>query len=327
MHSNDSKGLKTFLVSIVLVTLVLWLTAIGCAPPSPSPVPTPSPTPSLTPSPTPSSSSTPTPGTYSQYQLEYKLIDHFGEPFWCDPEFYPVGRVGLEEQNSLEKFDSIRSNTAEFSAILQRLAFANKADYIPEEKLAIYRQHKTITGAIQMTAADNGYTFALRVGEGQGKRLEGRVSTSADIKVLKEESSFNTCPICLAKGTLIDTSDGAIPVEQLRTGMRVWTVDSFGNRVAAEMLDTAMTPVPVSFQVVRLVLSDGRTVTASPGHPTANWRALGDYVVGETLDGVMVVSVERIPYDGGTTYDLLPAGPTGLYWANGVLLKSTLVAN
>jgi hypothetical protein len=31
-----------------------------------------------------------------------------------------------------------------------------------------------------------------------------------------------------------------------------------------------------------------------------------------------------VPYDGTRTYDLLPAGATGTYWANGVLLSSTL---
>jgi hypothetical protein len=85
-----------------------------------------------------------------------------------------------------------------------------------------------------------------------------------------------------------------------------------------------MTPVPSSFEVVRVVLSDGRTVTASPGHPTADGRAIGDYRAVEVLDGAIVISVERVAYDGGATYDLLPDGATGLYWANGVLLKSTL---
>jgi hypothetical protein len=34
--------------------------------------------------------------------------------------------------------------------------------------------------------------------------------------------------------------------------------------------------------------------------------------------------VENVIYNTGATYDLLPSGETGLYWANGVLLKSTL---
>jgi hypothetical protein len=42
------------------------------------------------------------------------------------------------------------------------------------------------------------------------------------------------------------------------------------------------------------------------------------------FDGSTVVSARRIAYRGGFTYDLLPSGPTGTYFANGVLLGSTL---
>jgi len=78
--------------------------------------------------------------------------------------------------------------------------------------------------------------------------------------------------------------------------------------------------------VVRISLSDGRTVSASPGHPSAEGRALGDYHTGDTLDSAIVVRVEIVTYDGDATYDFLPDGPTGLYWANGILLRSTLAA-
>jgi len=79
--------------------------------------------------------------------------------------------------------------------------------------------------------------------------------------------------------------------------------------------------------VVTVRLADGRTVTASPGHPTANGRPLGDYQVGDSLDGALVIAVESVTYGEGATYDLLPAGTTGLYWANGILLRSTLATS
>jgi hypothetical protein len=71
-------------------------------------------------------------------------------------------------------------------------------------------------------------------------------------------------------------------------------------------------------------LSDGRELHASPGHPTADGRALGDLQAGDLLDGAYVVLMERLPYDGIATFDLLPSGDTGLYWANGILMGSTL---
>jgi hypothetical protein len=48
--------------------------------------------------------------------------------------------------------------------------------------------------------------------------------------------------------------------------------------------------------------------------------------VGDLLDGGRVVQIERLPYDQPATYDILPAGGTGWYWANGILVGSTLAS-
>lgn len=264
------------------------------------------------------------PVVYSLPELKYRLISNFSDVFWCDPDVYPVARPGQEEKNALEQFPTIRAEETEFSAILKQRGLPNKDDYTDEEKLEVYREHKKLTLAVQMTASGEVYDFILRVGEGQGERIEGNITPSGQIKILKRERSFNTCPICLAKGTIIDTPDGPIPVEQLRTGMAVWTVGDSGRRVATVVVKTAVSQVRPSFRVVKVSLNDSRTVAASPRHPTAEGRALGDYQVGDTLDGGIVVAVEHIAYDGGATYDLLPSGVTGLYWVNGVLMRSTL---
>ncbi|OGO39918.1 MAG: hypothetical protein A2147_08515 [Chloroflexi bacterium RBG_16_57_8] len=261
---------------------------------------------------------------FSQYELGYRLLDNHPDFFWCDPHFWPIVREGQEQQDALKDFPSIRANDAEFAAILDRISMDNKDRYTDEEQLLIFRQHKLLTIAVQMTPAANGYGFTLRVKEGQGERLEGTITTAGKVTVEKREPSFNTCPICLVKGTLIDTPDGAVRVEDIRKGATVWTLNDAGERVAANVLATSSTPVPTSFQVVFLTLDDGRTVMASPGHPTDDGRALGDCRVGGTLDGAVVVQVDLIPYEGGKTYDLLPSGDTGLYWANGIQLGSTL---
>jgi len=270
-----------------------------------------------TPPPTP-------PVTYSIPELKYLLISNFDPVFYVDPDFYPIAREGQEEKNALEQFNTIKVDTIEFSAILEHLGLPTKTDYTSEEKLLVYREYKKLTRAVEITASGDLYNFVLRTGESQGERIEGTITASGKIKVLKREPSFNTYPICLTKGTLIDTPDGPVPVEYFKKGMAVWTVDDSGKRIAAGVVETAVTPVPLSFQVVTVKLDDGRTVAASPGHPTAVGRALGDYQVGDTLDGALVMAVEHVTYNAGATYDLLPSGETGLYWANGVLLKSTL---
>jgi hypothetical protein len=76
--------------------------------------------------------------------------------------------------------------------------------------------------------------------------------------------------------------------------------------------------------MVHVTLSDGRELWASPGHPTADGRSIGELEIGDKLDGSPVTHLERVPYGGVSTFDILPAGDTGFYWANGILMGSTL---
>jgi Hint domain len=261
--------------------------------------------------------------TYNQYQLEYRLFGQY-DVFWCDPDFYPVANPVSEQAKAIATFPTIQANQQEFSAILDYLLLEVKTSYSDDEKLLIYRQYKKLTYAVQISTSAGGYDFILRTGQNQGWRYEGFIDQDGTITVETKATSFNTCPICLTKGTLIDTPSGQVAVEQLKTGDMVWTLDGAGNRVAVLLLKTTSTPVPASFEVVKVTLADGRTVMASPGHPSAGFKALGDYRVGDVLDGSRVVSTVLIPYSSGATYDILPAGGTGLYWANGILLLSTL---
>lgn len=313
------KGMRKRLVVavIMMASLISVSCSSGTIPPTStsSPIPTSSPTsPSAT-------------NTYSQYQLEYRLLAAYPDIFWCDPDFYPIAREGQEQANALQQFPVIMANTAEFIAILEHLALPNKTDYTDAEKLDIYRQHKLLTRAITVTFSGNIYDFSLRTGQNPGWHFEGTITPYGQIKETKKETSFNTCPICLARGTPIGTPGGAVPVEDLKPGMIVWTLDKMGQTIAAPIIKTSSTQVPPSFQVVKLTLHDGQSVTASPGHPTAEMRALGDYHIGDYLGSSLVISVERIACTGDATYDLLPDGETGLYWANGILLMSTLARN
>lgn len=264
---------------------------------------------------------------YTLTQLKYLLSDEFGEPFYVDADLYPIARPGVEEQHAAEQLPSISANTEEFPVLLQHIGLPKKPEYTPNETLAIYREHKKLIRGFQMTPFASGYSFSMRIKEGQGEQIEGTITNQGKITVTKREPSFNTYPICLAKGTLIDTPNGQVAVEKITIGMTVWTVDASGHRIAAGVTRTVSTPVPQDFQVMKVILSDGRMVTASPGHPTADSRAIGDYQVGDSLDGARVVSVERMKYLSGATYDILPAGASGKYWANGLLLMTTLLKN
>lgn len=129
--------------------------------------------------------------------------------------------------------------------------------------------------------------------------------------------------ICLAATDRIATPAGAVFITQVRAGMMVWTRDASGRPIATPVLAVTHMPASPGQKMLRLTLSDGRVVQASPGHPTFSGRHVGDLVPGDLLDGSAVSTIEELPY-AGATWDLLPAGPTGVYWANEVLLGSTL---
>jgi hypothetical protein len=259
-------------------------------------------------------------------ELRYKVLDAFPNFFWCDPDFFPIGRPGGEEANAAAQFDTIRNNAEEFAAILKRISLDQKPNYTAEEQLLVYRQHKLLTRVpVDFQPSNDGFTFVIRVGQDgqQGERVEGNVTATGKITITKREPSFNSCPICLSKGTMIDTPVGMISVENLKPGMMVWTLDENGQKVAAPIRRTTMTPVPTAFELLTITLEDGRVVTASPRHPTADGGLLGTLKTGNPLDGSFVATIETVAYEG-RTYDILPSGATGFYWANGILLGSTL---
>ena len=123
---------------------------------------------------------------------------------------------------------------------------------------------------------------------------------------------------------MIDTPQGSVAVEGLRAGDAIWTADASGARIPATIIKTTRVLVPAGHTMVHIVLDDGRQLWASPGHPIADGRKIGVLQVGDLLDGGHVTFMEHLAYDGPATYDVLPSGSTGWYWANGILIGSTL---
>jgi hypothetical protein len=279
--------------------------------PSPTPVP-------ATPIPTlPSSSLSPT-------ELKYKVLDQFPDFFFCDPDFYPIAHED-ELVLAQQRFSELQANQEEFQAILNRNGLSGTTTFTDDQKLLIYREHKKLN-AIFFEVSGDRYQFQIQTGvEGQqGSFITGTIDANGTIEVQKQESSFPSCPICLAAGTLIDTPRGPVAVENLQLGDSVWTMNQAGKRVPRMILKIGHVNVPATHQVIHVILSDGRQLYASPGHPTSDRPALGDLRVGDRLDGAIIIQIERLPYDGIATYDLLPSGDTGFYWANGILMGSTL---
>lgn len=274
-------------------------------------------------------SPTPAPFPLPMAELKYRVMDAGGRISFCDPDFYPIARAD-ESAQANAKIGEIRQDAETYDAITKRVG---------TDTLAVYREWKTLNAlrldpvkgnAITPDALGFNYRTdsgpsATPAGKGNGKQIEGRVDAYGKVDITRRaDAGPLNCPICLALGTRIATPNGDVAVEDLRIGDVVWTQDAQGARVAAPLVAIGSTPVPDTHQVVRLVLEDGRTVFVSPGHPTADGRRVGDLHEGDVVDGAVVLSAERVRYAAGLTFDVLPAGATRAYWANDVLLGSTL---
>jgi hypothetical protein len=275
----------------------------------------------------------PTPGPtagapLTSAELRFRLIETFGPPWYCDPDFYPIA-VADEADRAVERFGEVQADTDAFVAILTHLAIPSGADFTADQKLAIYRAWKQLN-AISLEPAGNGsyrfdYLNTPAPGASEGRRTAGSIDERGQITIDQQASAGEPpCPICLARGTRIATPDGEVAIEDIRVGMRVWSFDDTGRRIVANVVQIGQTRVPASHQVVRLVLDDGRTVRASPGHPLADGRLLASIGAGDRVDGTTVTSATLEPYDGGSTFDLLTDSLSHTYIADGIRLRSTL---
>ena len=260
-------------------------------------------------------------------QVKFKVIDAVGAPIFCDPDFYPIVRAGGEETSADTYYPQIRSDPELFAAIVAHEHLPSSGDLNTDQKLILYKAFKRLR-ALVLTKNGDSYTFEMRV-KGQGasavELIDGSVRVDGAVTVAsRKPSAMPPCPICLASGTLIATPGGEVRVTDLKPGMLVWSVGGNGERVAEPVVEVGSMVVPAGHLMVHVRLADGRELLASPGHRAGDGRPLGSLSAGDALDGALVVQWELVPYTGLRTYDLLPAGPTGRYWANAILLSSTL---
>ncbi len=300
------------------IATALLLSIAACAPSGPSPEPTPGQT--ILPG--------PSGGPFSVAELRLVLIEKLGPRWYCDPDEYPVSR-GTEQERAIERWPELQAENELLRAIAERLSIDVDGQVTDAQKLAIYRQWKVAVSIELPLIGEGRYRFDYLAqpapGGSEGRRTAGVIDDAGVITIEQEEAAGEpTCPICLARGTLIDTPDGPVAIERLRPGDPIWTLDRHGRRVAGTVAAWGSTEAPHDHAVIRLELADGRSIAASPGHPLADGRLIGDLRAGDVVDGSRVAGVTRVPYPGGTTFDLVASGETGLYLAGGIPLGSTL---
>ena len=262
-------------------------------------------------------------------ELRLLLIERLGPRWYCDPDEYPVAH-GTEEERALERFAEMRQENDTYRAVATKLGIDVDAALTDAQKVAIYHVWKVALTILLDPVGDGRYRFDYTsqplAGTGQGTRTAGLVASDGTMTIEQQAPAEEPiCPICLARGTRIDTPDGPVAVEALRLGDPIWTIDALGRRVAGTVIALGSTTAPAEHHVIRLVLGDGRTVTASPGHPLADGRQVGALAIGDIVDGSRIVTLETLPYAGGATFDLVASGATGGYYADGIPLGTTLL--
>lgn len=278
-------------------------------------------------SPSPGSSSTPGPAL-SLTDLKLELVTTYGPLWYCDPDFFPLQR-GEEIDSARARWSEVTADQPDFTAIARALGLDPAGAFSDDQKLLVYQRWKVLRAIALNPIGNDRYRFDYlaqpKGGAQQGTRTAGTITAGGAITVEQQAAAgAPNCPICLARGARIDTPAGGAAVEALRIGDEVWTLDRQGRRVVGTVIALGSVPAPPNHRVVVLVLADGRTVTASPGHPLADGRRLGELRPGDRVDGSLVVSAALVPYTGGRTYDIVVSGPTGIYLVDGVPLRSTI---
>lgn len=221
-------------------------------------------------------------------ELRYRVLQQFKNVFFCDPDEFPVGlSPAPARQRGLQLFPKIEADQEAFQAITNHLGFKDSV-LSDEQRLLVYGEFKKLRGAVHLERSDDQYRFSVGLKEKTGDvSVEGLLAQDGTVTVLKRKKTILMCPICLGVDTEIDTPTGSVLVQKLKSGDKVWTLNA-------------------------------------AGHPTADGRTVGQLEAHGTYNGSLIDRSELVLYHGDQTYDLLPAGDSGFYWANGILLASTL---
>lgn len=257
------------------------------------------------------------------WQLRYLLLGHYADFAYCDPDLYPVAR-GDEQAAADGWWAGANRDSPEVATILAYRRY--REPLTKDQRLTGYRDHKRLT-VIAMTAVSGGYEYQLSIstsGDEPDRTVDGLVSSDGDIRERSRRPRPGGCPICLEAGTRIATPYGEVAAAAVEPGDLVWTIEPGGRRVAAPVDRVVRRATPGPHLMLRLALSDGRVLVAAGAHPTVDGRYLGELRTGQRYDGATITSTGWVGSTAPATYDVLPAGSTAGYWANGILVGSTL---
>ncbi|MES0491265.1 MAG: Hint domain-containing protein [Leptospirales bacterium] len=166
---------------------------------------------------------------------------------------------------------------------------------------------------------EGGYVYWGVRGQLDGKWVIWQPYTNPPLRPGRELEDPKRYQKCNSPQTKILTSIGYIAIVDLKVGDMVMTET---NQFVPVL---KISKVKATNHHVSLVHFDnGSVVQISPTHPLADGRFMGQLKPGDKVGTMHVVSAQLIFYEYEYTYDILPDSPSANYYAEGILLKSTI---
>ncbi len=126
-------------------------------------------------------------------------------------------------------------------------------------------------------------------------------------------------PLCLSPDTRIKTPGIQKRIADIKVGDKV--ISENGEIVKVKKIVRVEAK---KHKILQVTFNDTTVLEVSPGHPIGDGEEFNDLKVGRYLDGRMVIKIKKVPYYYQYTYDILPDSKSGKYYANGILVGSTL---
>ena len=178
----------------------------------------------------------------------------------------------------------------------------------------------TTTTGVTTTTTTTGMTTTTTTGGATTTTTTGGATTTTG-GATTTTGGATTTTTCLPFDVEIKTLTAQKRVSDIKVGDIVL---SDGGK-PARVIRINRVVVGKTHKIMKISFTDGTVLRGSLRHPTADGKMFGDLKVGDSVDGKIITELKLLPYTNHNyTYDILTDSRNGNYYADGVLIGSTL---